>query len=119
LKIFAARSDGRDPAAEKQQTRRRLVADRVDDLIELFIREHVSANRSAGEISRLLRREVTAVWGRRSIHEISKRNVIDLVMEVAARALKRGDCGAQARVEAGEVRVLTYRRKAVFPIRYE
>ena len=85
LKIFAARSDGRDPAAEKQQTRRRLVADRVDDLIELFIREHVSANRSAGEISRLLRREVTAVWGRRSIHEISKRNVIDLVMEVAAR----------------------------------
>lgn len=85
LKIFAARSDGRDPAAEKQQARRRLVADRVEDLIELFIREHVSQNRSAGEISRLLRREVTAVWGRRSIHEISKRNVIDLVMEVAAR----------------------------------
>ena len=85
LKIFAARSEGRDPAAEKQQTRRRLVADRVDDLIELFIREHLSENRSAGEISRLLRREVTAVWGTRSIHEISKRNVIDLVMDVAAR----------------------------------
>jgi hypothetical protein len=34
------------------------VADRVDDLIELFIGEDVSKNRSAREISRLLRREV-------------------------------------------------------------
>ena len=36
LKIFAARTEGRDPATEKQQARRRLVADRVDDLIEAF-----------------------------------------------------------------------------------
>src|SRR5262245_21912866 len=35
LKIFAARAEGKDPAAEKQQARRRLVADRVDDLIEV------------------------------------------------------------------------------------
>ena len=73
LKIFAARSEGRDPAAEKQQARRRLVADRVDDLVGLFITEHVSKNRSAREISRLLHREVTSRWGSRSIHEISKR----------------------------------------------
>src|SRR5665647_2012076 len=58
LKIFAARTEGRDPAAEKQQARRRLVVDRVEDLVELFIVEHVSKTRSAREISRLLRREV-------------------------------------------------------------
>jgi hypothetical protein len=29
LKIFAARAEGKDPALEKQQVRRRLVADRV------------------------------------------------------------------------------------------
>ena len=46
LKIFAARTEGRDPAAEKQHARRRLVADRVDDLIEAFISEHVSKIRS-------------------------------------------------------------------------
>jgi hypothetical protein len=63
LKIFAARTDGRDPAAEKQQARRRLVADRVEDLVELFVREHVSKNRSGSEISRLLYREVTSHWG--------------------------------------------------------
>ncbi len=85
LKIFAARTEGRDPAAEKQQARRRLVADRIEDVIELFIREHVSNNRSAREISRLLRREVIPHWGRRSIHEIGKRHIIELVTEIAAR----------------------------------
>jgi integrase len=85
LKIFAARTEGRDPVAEKQQTRRRLVEDRLDDLIELFISEHVSKTRSAGEISRLLRREVLPKLGRRSVHEISKREVIELVQEVSAR----------------------------------
>jgi integrase len=85
LKIFAARTEGRDPAAEKQQARRRLVADRVEDLVELFIREHVSKTRSAREISRLLRRELIPAWGNRSVHEIGKRQVIDLVTEVAAR----------------------------------
>src|SRR5919106_4524284 len=81
LKIFAACTEGRDPAAEKQQACRRLVADRVDDLIEAFISEHVSKTRSAGEISRLLRREVIPKLGRRSVHEIGKREVIELVQE--------------------------------------
>jgi hypothetical protein len=63
LKIFAALTEGRDPAAEKQQTRRRLVVDRVEDLVELFITEHVAKTRSAREVSRLLRREVNPSWG--------------------------------------------------------
>jgi integrase len=85
LKIFAARTEGRDPAAEKQQARRRLVTDRVEDLVELFISEYVSKTRSAREISRLLRREVIPRWGMRSVHEIGRRHVIELVTEVAAR----------------------------------
>jgi len=85
LKIFAARTEGRDPAAEKQQARRRLVTDRAEDLVELFITEYVSKTRSAREISRLLRREVIPCWGMRSVHEISRRHVIELVTEVAAR----------------------------------
>jgi integrase len=85
LKIFAARTDGRDPAAEKQQARRRLVIDRVEDLVELFITDHLSKTRSAREISRLLRREVSYSWGTWSVHEIGKRQIIDLVTQVAAR----------------------------------
>src|SRR6266849_273805 len=57
-KVFAAKLDGRDLAAERREARRRVVADRVEDLLETFIAQHVSQNRSAGEISRLLRREV-------------------------------------------------------------
>jgi len=39
LRIFAARTEGRDPAVEKQLARRRLVVDGVEDLVELFISE--------------------------------------------------------------------------------
>jgi integrase len=85
LRIFAARTEGRDPAAEKQLERRRLVVDRVEDLVELFISEHVSKTRSAREISRLLRREVNPSWGTRSVHEIGKRQVMELVTEVSGR----------------------------------
>ena len=62
LKIFAARTEGRDPAAEKQQARRRMVADRVEDLVQIFITDHVSQERSAGEISRVLRGAVIPSW---------------------------------------------------------
>src|SRR5258707_7945082 len=48
-KVFAARLDGRDLAGEKKDSRRRMVADRVEDLLEAFIAQHVSQNRSAPE----------------------------------------------------------------------
>ena len=70
-KISTARLEGRDPATEKRDATRRMVADRVDDLLEAFITQHVSQNRSAGEVSRLLRREVGSAWGSRSIHEVT------------------------------------------------
>src|SRR5450759_3744109 len=84
-KVFAAKFDGRDLAAEKKDARRRMVADRVDDLLEAFIAQHISQNRSAPEISRMLRREVGPAWGSRSIHEISKRDVIDVVSAIEQR----------------------------------
>jgi hypothetical protein len=62
-KVFAAKLDGRDLAAEKRSSRKRMVADRVEDLLEAFIAQHVSQNRSGPEISRMLRREVGSAWG--------------------------------------------------------
>jgi integrase len=84
-KIFAARLEGRDPAVEKREARRRTVADGVGDLLEAFIAQHVSQNRSAREISRLLRREFGSAWGNRSIHDIKKRDVIDVVSGIEDR----------------------------------
>lgn len=84
-KIFAARVDGRDPAEEKRQARRRLVVDRVDDLIETFMREHVSKLRSARTVSNRLRRDVIPYWEGKSIHDIKKRNVIELISTISQR----------------------------------
>jgi integrase len=84
-KVFAAKLDGRDLAAEKKDSRRRMVADRVDDLLEAFIAQHVSQNRSAREVSRILRREFGSAWGSRSVHEIKKRDVIDVVSAIEQR----------------------------------
>src|SRR6476660_7471309 len=54
-KVVAAKLEGRDLAAEKRETKRRVVTDRVDDLLESFIAQRLSKNRSVAEISRLLR----------------------------------------------------------------
>jgi integrase len=84
-KVFAAKLEGRDPAAEKREAKRRVVADRVEDLLEMFIAQRLSQNRSGDEISRLLRREVGKPWAGRSIHEITKRDVVEVVAAIEQR----------------------------------
>src|SRR5215475_4479805 len=84
-KVFAAKLEGRDPAAEKREAKRRMVADRVEDLLETFIAQRLSQNRSGGEIARLLRREIGKTWAGRSIHEISKRDVVEVVTAIEQR----------------------------------
>ena len=84
-KIFAARVDGRDAAAEKQQSKRRLVADRMEELIGVFIVQHVSRLRTAKRMERRLRMDVVDPWGNKIIHEIKKRDVIDLVTALLQR----------------------------------
>ena len=84
-KVFAARLEGRDPAAEKREAKRRVVADRVEDLLEMFIAQRLSQNRSGGEVSRLLRREVGKPWADRSIHGITKRDVVEVVAAIEQR----------------------------------
>ena len=84
-KVFAAKVEGRDLSAEKREARRRVVADRVEDLLETFIAQHVSQNRSAREISRLLRRETGRPWTGRSIHEITKRDVVEVISAIEQR----------------------------------
>jgi integrase len=84
-KVFAARLEGRDLAAEKREARRRIVVDRVDELLEAYIAQRLSQNRSGDEIARLLRRELGKPWAGRSIHEIRKRDVADVIATVEQR----------------------------------
>jgi integrase len=84
-KVFAAKLEGRDPATEKREAKRKVVADGVEELLEAFITQHVSQNRSGGETSRLLRREVGKTWAGRSIHEITKRDVVEVISAIEQR----------------------------------
>src|SRR3974390_1048853 len=84
-KVFAARLEGRDPAGEKREAKRRIVADGGEDLLEAFIAQRLSQNRSVAEISRLLRREVGKPWAGRSIHEIGKRDVVEAISAIEQR----------------------------------
>jgi integrase len=84
-RVFAAKLEGRDLASEKREAKRRLVADRVEDLLESYIAQRLDQTRSAGEISRLLRREIAKPWGGRSIHEIGKRDVIEIISAIEQR----------------------------------
>jgi integrase len=84
-KVFAARLEGRDLAAEKREARRRIVVDRVEELLETYIAQRLSQNRSGDEIARLLRREIGKPWAGRSIHEIRKRDVVDVIATVEQR----------------------------------
>ena len=84
-KVFAAKLEGRDPAGEKREAKRLIVADRVEDLLEAFIAQRLSQNRSAAEVSRLLRREVGKPWAGRSIHEIGKRDVVEVISAIEQR----------------------------------
>jgi len=83
--VFAAKLEGRDAATEKREAKRRVVADRVEDLLETFIVQRLCQNRSGGEIARLLRREVGKAWTGKSIHEIIKRDVVEVISAIEQR----------------------------------
>ena len=80
-RVFAAKAEGRDPAAEKREAKRRVTSDRVEELLETFIGQRLYRNRSGPE----LRRELGAAWKGKSIHEIGKRDVVDLVGAIEQR----------------------------------
>ena len=50
-----------------------------------YIAQHLSQRRSGGEISRLLQREIGKAWGSRSIHEITKRDVVEVIAAIEQR----------------------------------
>src|SRR5262245_3056889 len=81
-RVLGARREGRDLAGEKRDARRRISSDRVKDLVEAFAKQHLGKRKSGAELARLLQREVVERWGSRSIHTITKREVVNMLGEV-------------------------------------
>jgi integrase len=77
--------EGADPAGEREAAKLAKLSDRdkVGNLIDQFAKRHLSTLRSGETVKRELDRHVVAVWGDRDIHEIKKRDVIDLLDRIA------------------------------------
>ena len=84
-KVLAARLEGRDPATEKLDARRWLTADTVAEVIGLYKRLHLSQRKSGREVMQILQRNLVERVGSRSVHSISKRDIIDLVSAIVDR----------------------------------
>ena len=84
-RIFGLRAEGRDPALERQQAKQRAISNKFADIAADFLAKHASQNRTVDETARILKRDVLPKWGKRSIHEIGKRDVNDLLDVVVAR----------------------------------
>ena len=80
---------GKDPAYEKKATKAaRLEAqlsdrDKIKTLIGQFDKRHLSGLKSGTVVRRELDRHVVSEWGDRDIHDITKRDVIDLLDGIA------------------------------------
>ena len=84
---------GRDPAAEKQHGIKAgksaaalRAADSVETLSDRFLKQHVEKKNWAstrGQVDRILKKEVLTRWKGRSVHDINKDDVLELLDAIA------------------------------------
>jgi hypothetical protein len=58
LLVLAARLEGKDPAAERRQLRRKITTDSVNDVVAEYYARHVDKTRLGKETRRVLDREI-------------------------------------------------------------
>lgn len=80
---------GRDPGAAKKRAKAALVEaqleerDKVKTLVGQYAKRHLASLKSGATVKRELERHVLAVWGDRDIRDIGKRDMIDLLDDIA------------------------------------
>src|SRR5262249_49597396 len=83
-KALRAVAEGRDPGREKTLART-ANADNVERVVEEFLERHVKRSnrpRPAQETDRLLRQHVLPRWRGRMVHDITRRDVLDILDRV-------------------------------------
>ena len=84
-KVLADRNEGKDPAGEKRNLRKKIVTDTVEEVVKEYRLRHVDALRSAYEINRIMDTELLSRWKSKSIQEITRRDVLICLDEIVAR----------------------------------
>ena len=63
-RILGLRAEGRDPAFERQQARKKQSSDLFSEIAEEFLAKHASQNRTVEETTRIIRQYVIPGWGK-------------------------------------------------------
>ncbi len=80
---------GDDPSAAKRVAKAERMEvqlserDKIKTLVDQYGKRHLSKLKTGSHVRRELERHVVAAWGERDIHEIAKRDVIDLLDGIA------------------------------------
>ncbi|EEE44317.1 tyrosine-type recombinase/integrase [Roseibium alexandrii] len=85
LDVIHNSAQGIDLGAQQKAERAKQLNDLTKDLVSQFIEKHVSQNRSARETTRLLDHDVIPVIGNKSIHDVTKHDIISIVDRVSGR----------------------------------
>jgi integrase len=86
VRLLGLVRDGVDPMAQKRASATPPRMTTVADVIAEFLERHASKNRSVNEIRRSLQRDVVPAWGGRQITDITRRDIIALLDDIADRA---------------------------------
>ena len=89
LRLLGSIKAGGDPLAERAAAKARAEADAAESLgaaVRRWLETDQKDNRRRGEVERMLRKDVLPCWGERPLAAIRKRDVIELVECVHARA---------------------------------
>ena len=89
LRLLGSIKAGGDPLAERAAAKARAEAAAADSLgaaVRRWLETDQKDNRRRGEVERMLRKDVLPCWGERPLAAIRKRDVIELVERVHARA---------------------------------
>ena len=84
-KVLTDRNEGKDPATAKRDFRRTVITDSLEDVIKEYRLRKVNVLRSAHEINRVIDRELLSRWKSKSMHDISRRDILSALDEIVAR----------------------------------
>ncbi len=80
---------GRDPGAAKKAAKAERIEaqlterDKIKTLVGDYAKRHLAKLKSGDDVSAQFRRHILPAWGDRDIHEIARRDVIDLLDQIA------------------------------------
>lgn len=83
--VLTESSKGTDVGAVERINHQRKALDILNDLVEEFLKKHAAQNRTHNETKRILERELLPKYGKKSIHVITKHDVLSVLEGIRDR----------------------------------